>query len=192
VNISLELYDPKNSLQVLIKNDSILQQLYSDTLIKINIDNIEYPLSSALTNNLSELALVTPDSEIELYVRTDLFNINCNEPVNNHLLIMLLRNTMVSYGDEQRTKQEHLIDHAIYTQTFQQRSSISDGYYHLNITDFFKQQSDLFLPQIRNNLYITSKALREYHYEKQRKNAFYHIQAMNLPFQFLEFYWLEN
>jgi len=192
VNISPELYDPKNSLQDLIKKDAILQYLYSETLIKMTIDTIVYPLSSSLTNNVSELALITPDSEIELSVRTDIFDINCNEPVNNYLLIMLLRNTMVSYGDEQRSKQEHLIDQAIYTQTFQKRSQISDGYYHFNLTPFFKQQCDLFLPKVRNNLYITSKALRDYHYEKQKKNAFYHIQAMNLPFQFLEFYWLDN
>jgi uncharacterized protein len=30
--------------------------------------------------------------------------------------------------------------------------------------------------------------MREYHYAKQQKNAFYHIQAINLPFANIEFY----
>ena len=39
----------------------------------------------------------------------------------------------------------------------------------------------------RNNLFFTTFFLREYHYQKQRGNAFYHIQAINLPFQNFEF-----
>jgi len=31
----------------------------------------------------------------------------------------------------------------------------------------------------------------DYHYRKQKENAFYHIQAINLPFQNLEFFYLE-
>jgi hypothetical protein len=41
---------------------------------------------------------------------------------------------------------------------------------------------------VRNNLFLTTKALREHH-AKQRKNAFHHIQAISLPFQNMEFYW---
>lgn len=37
------------------------------------------------------------------------------------------------------------------------------------------------------NLFITTTALREYHYLKQKKNGYYHSQAMNLPFQNMEF-----
>ena len=43
---------------------------------------------------------------------------------------------------------------------------------------------------VRNNLFFTTFFLREYHYQKQRSNAFYHIQAINLPFQNFEFYYL--
>jgi uncharacterized protein len=32
--------------------------------------------------------------------------------------------------------------------------------------------------------------LRAYHYQKQKSNAFYHIQAANLPFQNFEFFYL--
>jgi len=38
-------------------------------------------------------------------------------------------------------------------------------------------------------LFVTTGQLREYHYQKQKNNAFYHIQAINLPFQNFEFYW---
>ena len=42
-----------------------------------------------------------------------------------------------------------------------------------------------------NNIFFTTAALRDYHYLKQKNNAYYHIQAINLPFQNIEFYYLE-
>ena len=42
-----------------------------------------------------------------------------------------------------------------------------------------------------NNIFFTTTALRDYHYLKQKNNAYYHIQAMNLPFQNIEFYYLK-
>ena len=41
-----------------------------------------------------------------------------------------------------------------------------------------------------NNLFFTTSALRDVHYAKQKNNAFYHMQAMDLPFQNIEFYFL--
>ena len=35
-----------------------------------------------------------------------------------------------------------------------------------------------------------SKETLEYHYGKQKANAFYHVQTANLPFQNLEFHYL--
>ena len=40
------------------------------------------------------------------------------------------------------------------------------------------------------NLFFTTGYLRDYHYQKQKANAFYHIQAINLPFQNVEFHYL--
>ena len=48
----------------------------------------------------------------------------------------------------------------------------------------------LFLRGISNNLLVTTGHLRDYHYQKQKANAFYHIQAINLPFPNLEFNYL--
>ena len=33
-------------------------------------------------------------------------------------------------------------------------------------------------------------AVREYHYTKHKNNGFYHIRALNLPFQNIEFYYV--
>ena len=41
-----------------------------------------------------------------------------------------------------------------------------------------------------NNLFFTTTELRDYHYQKQKNNAYYHIQAINLPFQNIEFYYM--
>ena len=41
-----------------------------------------------------------------------------------------------------------------------------------------------------NNLFFTTSELRDYHYTKQKNNAYYHIQAINLPFQNIEFYYI--
>ncbi len=50
--------------------------------------------------------------------------------------------------------------------------------------------SALYRPGVSNNLFVTTQSLREYHYQKQKNNAFYHIQAINLPFQNFEFYYV--
>jgi uncharacterized protein len=62
-------------------------------------------------------------------------------------------------------------------------------YFLLDISALLISHARFYLDGVRNNLFITTKALREHHYAKQRKNAFYHIQAINLPFQNLEFFW---
>ena len=43
---------------------------------------------------------------------------------------------------------------------------------------------------VLNNLFVTTFFLREYHYQKQKANAFYHVQTANLPFQNFEFHYL--
>jgi uncharacterized protein len=110
---------------------------------------------------------------------------------------MFLRNTMVTYGDENRLKQEHLVDYSIYEGAFRsfakvensEKTMVASKVLYFDLGPFLRLHQDLFLQDIRNNLYVTTKTLREYHYSKQRKNAFYHIQSINLPFPFLEFYW---
>ena len=184
-----ELTKSENSLSALISKDTILQKIYNDKLFTLEIDTTCYPLRSPILNNINELALITSSSEVNLIVNRSVFNYNCKDPVNNYLHIILLRNTLVTYGDENREKQEHLIDYSIYQKTFNQLSSSDGEYEKFDLTPFFEQHKSLFINGVRNNIFITTKELRDYHYLKQKKNAFYHIQAINLPFPFLEFYW---
>jgi uncharacterized protein len=102
---------------------------------------------------------------------------------------MLLRDSIVVYGDENRKKHEQIFDYSLYKNALIAQSKLSKGYYILDISAIIKLHANLYWQGIRNNLFFTTKSLREYHYEKHKKNAFYHIQAINLPFQNLEFIW---
>jgi uncharacterized protein len=106
--------------------------------------------------------------------------------------LMLLRDTTVVYGDEQRSKQEHIFDYSLYRNSFFAAAKQEGNYALLDISGLLLSHAQFYLEGVRNNLFITTKALREYHYSKHRKNAFYHIQAINLPFQNIEFYWHNN
>ncbi|GLX78288.1 hypothetical protein tinsulaeT_16280 [Thalassotalea insulae] len=187
--ITEELDHEDNSLSNLIAKDSILQSIYSSSNFGMDIDDTCYQLTSNTLSNKTELALMVEHSKVYLKVKRDVLRQNSSEPINNHLTLMVTRNTMVTYGDEKRYKQEHLFDYHIYSNALESCSSIVGDYYHYDITNILKMHSDLFLEGVRNNLFVTTKKLREYHYEKQKKNAFYHIQAINLPFPFIEFYW---
>ncbi|VAX02845.1 hypothetical protein MNBD_GAMMA19-1381, partial [hydrothermal vent metagenome] len=187
--ITPELFEDRNSLAALIEKDVILQTIYSNKLINILIDGVAYPLSSPILSNRNELTIISENSKVILCVPGHIFSVNCNDPVNNYLQIMILRNTMVQYGDENREKQEHIADYCLYKNSFQSMSQNNQGMLEFDLTDFLHAHKSLFLNDVRNNLYVTTKTLREYHYKKQNKNAFYHLQAINLPFSFVEFYW---
>ena len=188
-NITPELEEDSNSLASLVKRDPLLTALYSDQNFLLNVDNVEYALRSPVLSNMTEMVAIDSHSKIVLKVHQDIFDVSCNEPVTNTLHIMLLRNTMVTYGDEKRQKQEHIVDYSIYSNSFMSQSQLEGDYYCFDFAPFFRQHQSLFLDDVRNNLFVTTKSLREYHYQKQKKNAFYHIQAINLPFPFIEFYW---
>ena len=187
--ITNELYQAENSLSSLIASDEILQQLYSSELFYLNINGTIYFLKSPILKTENDIELLDNQSKIILGVRADIFALASSYEVNNYIHIMLLRNTTVIYGDENRKKQEHIFDYSLYKNALIAQSELLNGYYTLDISAIIKLHANLYLPEVRNNLLFTTKSLREYHYEKQRKNAFYHLQAINLPFQNLEFLW---
>jgi uncharacterized protein len=187
--ITSELYQDENSLSSLIATDEILQQLYSSELFYLNINGTTYFLKSPILKTESDIELLDNQSNIILGVRADIFALACLYELNNYIHIMLLRNTTVVYGDENRQKQEHIFDYSLYKNALIAQSELINGFYTLDISAIIKLHANLYLQGVRNNLFFTTKSLREYHYEKQRKNAFYHIQAINLPFQNLEFLW---
>jgi uncharacterized protein len=187
-----ELYEDKNSMATIIQNDPILQELYSDQLFKLEVDGTLYTLQSQILKTKREIIFVNPQSTIYLHIEPKVFEIDCKEVVNNFVHLMVLRNTRVVYGDEARNKQEHLFDYSLYQPSVVATATLVDGYYRLAITPIFAMHWHLFRDDVRNNLFVSTKTLREYHYAKQKKNAFYHIQAINLPFANLEFFTVED
>lgn len=192
-NIIGELYEDKNSIANIIKNDTVLQKLYSDRLFYLEVNGTKYQLSSQILKNMSNIIFLDKESTIYMYAREDIFSINSSleNEVNNYFHIMILRDTPVVYGDEQRTKQEHLFDYSLYKNSFIENSKKVNNYYKFELSSIFLIHSKLFRKNIKNNLFVTTKTMREYHYTKHKKNAFYHIQAINLPFANIEFYWLD-
>ena len=188
--ITPELFKEKNTLYEIIKRDKILMHLYDDKNFKISINGQIRNLKSQIFSSESSIEILSPDDEILLYVKDDLFSYNAtNEIYGNNLLIMCLRDTIVQYGDEERQKQEHLFDYSIYYKTLKNCSIKKDGYFIYNLKPIIEFNQEFFIDNKVNNLFFTTKKLREYHYTKHKKNAFYHIQAINLPFQNFEFIW---
>ena len=66
------------------------------------------------------------------------------------------------------------------------------GYYKYDITNLIREYRNEYSKEDPNNLFFTTSALRDYHYLKQKNNAYYHIQAINLPFQNIEFYYIDK
>lgn len=182
-----ELQAEENQLAALIARDPLLRELYSESLFYLRVDGVMYPLRSAILKTARDIALLTPRSEVWLGIREDAFALACAEPLTNTLHLQMLRHTDVVYGDEQRTKQAHLFDHSLYSEAVKELARREDGYWLLDISALLLNHAGLYLDGIYNNLFITTRALRDYHYNKHKKNAFYHIQAINLPFQNLEF-----
>lgn len=180
------------SLEEIIKEDSKLEYIYSDKVFILNVDGYEYNLSSQVLKSIRDIVYISKDSSIKLYIKNDAFEKVCDYPQNNSLYMMLLSGDLIKYGDEGRTKQRHVMTHQIYEGVIKKNKSDKKGYYVVDISDVLK----LYLYDLDknnpNNLFFTTSALREYHYTKQKNNAYYHIQAINLPFQNIEFYILEE
>ena len=79
----------------------------------------------------------------------------------------------------------------IYKGVLEQIESDKNGYFKYDITSFINENSEYLSKETANNIFFSTTALRDYHYLKQKNNGYYHIQAMNLPFQNMEFYYLK-
>jgi len=189
VLIPAELYDERNSLQALIADDPLLQQLYSPDAFLLELNGEIIPLHSQILAPQRSLYSIGKDDQLLLHIRRSLFEANCLELIRNALYIQLLRDTTVVYGDEQRSKQEHLITHQIFHNLLQPDLLLGEEWLTADLAGLLQLSSRHFIKSVLNNLFVTTSQLREYHYQKQKNNAFYHIQAINLPFQNLEFYW---
>ncbi len=178
------------SLIDLIKQDSNLKYIYDNNSFVLKVDNREYKLESQIIKKSRDVIYITPLSKIEIWMKKNMINELCEYPENNSLYIMLLSGDLVTYGDEKRTKQRHIATHQIYKGVLDGNIN-NDDYYIYDITNMIKQYKKDYSFENANNIFFTTAALRDYHYLKQKNNAYYHIQAINLPFQNIEFYYLE-
>ena len=176
-----EVFEYKNSITSIINRDAELQKLYKDGAIKLGLNNNVIDLySSTIHSGYMEIELFEND-DIEIFISDEYFTIESNNP-SKDLYIMFLNQDMVVYGDEQRTKMKHIAEYNI---PFDQLTKVNGGYTY-NITPLFKETSKDFMDGTHNMISITTDNARAYHYYKQKNNAFYHLEAINLPFH--EFY----
>ena len=78
--------------------------------------------------------------------------------------------------------------HQIYKGVLEQNKSDKMGYFKVNINTILKNYYKYLSKTNPSNLFFTTTSLRDYHYTKQKNNAYYHIDSINLPFQNIEFY----
>ena len=193
-----EQYRPKVNnndypmLEELIQNDSKLKYIYDDKSFILKVDDVEYPLESQILKKGRDFIYLTPNSKIKIYMKKNMIEEECDYPLNNALYIMLLSGNMITYGDENRLKQQHVMTHQVYKGVLDQNTSDKEDYYVYDLTNLIKEYKNYLTMDTSNNIFFTTTSLRDYHYTKQKNNAYYHIQAINLPFQNMEFYYIDK
>ncbi|MBK6295893.1 MAG: radical SAM protein, partial [Rhodoferax sp.] len=60
---------------------------------------------------------------------------NCPELIRNTVYLQLLRDTPVVYGDEQRTKQEHIFTYQLYANCLQPSERFGADYLQVDLSD---------------------------------------------------------
>ena len=191
-------YIPKNkpeeyiSLEELIEQDNKLQPIYSKDAFILKVDDKEYNLESQILKSTRDIIYITPNQKVTIYMKKNMIEELCDYPENNSMYIMLLSGNLVTYGDENRTKQRHIMTEQIYKGVLDNTHSDKEEYYSYDITRIFHEYKKYFSDNNSNNIFFTTSSLRDYHYTKQKNNAYYHIQAINLPFQNIEFYYIDK
>ena len=183
---------PYPTLEKIVNDDSNLKYIYDDDSFLLKVNNIEYHLESQIIKNKRDIIYLNPTSKVLIYMKKNLINEVCDYPENNSLYIMLLTGNLVTYGDENREKQRHLSTYQIYKGVLENTNSDKEDFYKYDISNFINQFKNEYSKDNPNNIFFTTSALREYHYVKQKNNAYYHIQAINLPFQNIEFYYIDK
>lgn len=172
-----EFYDPKNSLESIILRDKVLTELYNPGTIKLGINGEYIDLFSSLLYDKTMSVTMYSSDDLKLFLSNEYVAINSTE--DNHILLMILSKDTVVYGDEQRTKMQH-IEHIVVD--LKDTEKVEEGY----MVDLHKVLESIKDKIPREDMwyemFITTKDARKYHYDKHSKNAFYHIETINLPF----------
>ncbi len=188
----ITFHEEENSLKDLIKKDPKLKYIYDEKSFIVKVDDTNYPLESQLLKTKRDILYLTDKSIVKIYMKKNVINEECDYPINNALYIMILTGNMVTYGDELRTKQCHLSNKQVYKYVLDKTKSDKKGYYCYDISNYLKEYVSCYSDDTPNNIFFTTTALRDYHYLKQKNNAYYHISAINLPFQNIEFYYIKE
>lgn len=192
-NLALD-YIPKsyeeNSLPDLISKDPRLKYIYDSDSFALRINDEIHQLESQLTKNYRKIVDITPDDEVRLYIKQHILDEQSDYPNNNALYIQLLSGDCHTYGDEQRYKQMHIATLQVYKFVLEQNQE--DDYFVFDLKPLLREYGKYLSKEKPNNIFFTTSHLRDYHYQKQKNNAYYHIAAINLPFQNIEFNYLEE
>lgn len=177
------------TLEEIIRDDDCLENIYSSEVFILKVDDVEYKLQSQIIKSVRDVIYLTDESKLKLYIKKGILE-DCRYPANNSLYMMMLSGDTVMYGDENRVKQEHIMTHQIYTNAITKNPSDKEGYHCVDISRILSVYFHDVSQERPNNLFFTTSELRDYHYTKQKNNAYYHIQAINLPFQNIEFFYV--
>lgn len=190
ITLPSDLWEERNALLELIADDPLLGQLYGGDVLALEVGDELVPLTSQLLKQQRVQYTLTAEDRLVVHVRRSLFEAACAEPVRNALHLQMLRDTPVVYGDEKRTKQEHVFTWQLFFNCLEPSDRLGEDWLMADIAGLVALHSRHYRRGVVNNLFFTTTYLREYHYQKQKNNAYYHIQAMNLPFQNFEFHFL--
>lgn len=200
------------TLKEIIEKDEFLKRVYNSENFLLKVDNKEYMLESQILKDEREIIYISDKSDIKLYIKKDILD-DAKYPLNNSLYVILLSGNMIKYGDEGRRKQEHIMTHQIYKSTLEKQTeklikntkkedkvkeningkiNENNKYYILDLKEILKPYLNYLDKENPNNIFFTTNAYRDYHYTKQKNNGYYHIQAINLPFQNIEFIYLKE
>lgn len=176
------------SLHAIIGDDPKLKMVYDPEAFILHCDGFDYPLQSQILKRERRTLFILPSSRMTLYMRKDVLSALSQWPAHNALYIMLLDGRTIVYGDEGRTKQAHVATLEVHGYALDMMPSDREGYYRVELDGMLAPYMPFLGTDAPNNLFFTTSALRSYHYAKQKDNAYYHLQAINLPFPNIEFY----
>ena len=172
-----EFYDSKNSLESIILRDKLLMELYNPSNIKLGINGEYIDLFSSLLYDKTMSVTMYNTDDLKLFLSNEYVGINNTE--DNNILLMILSKDTVVYGDEQRNKMQH-IEHIEID--LKDTEKVEEGY----LVDLHRVLESIKDKIPREDMwyemFVTTKDARKYHYDKHSKNAFYHIETINLPF----------
>lgn len=174
------------ALTKIINADPDIKGVFDDEAFFIEVDGMRFAMKSQVLKTSRQFVSITRESTIKIYARKDIFQAACKWPVNNSLYIMLLSGELVTYGDEGRTKQEHVMTHQVFYRSLAAMPSDEQGLCCFDASALIAAYYDCLSGERPNNLFATTSALRDAHYSKHKNNAFYHIQTINLPFPNIE------